>query len=506
MLRSLFYSLLQYRFVFLLSGLISTTANLNLQAQQPQVFTLAKAGKLPVPTMMHGAAVVGSRLYIMGGNFEPAPGAGGGWISDVWSAPIQPQGTLGEWRKEQPLPERRAYIGNAVQVINNRIYIVGGSVYAAANTGEPQATISQDVLWATVGPDGTLSQWQRSQPFPGQAISNTSTCATEKNLFVIGGHNLQLVSDAVVVCDVGEDGAPVNWRQAAKLPVSLWFHGSAILEDRIYVWGGLPTQGAKEVNGKCFSAAIGPNATLGAWQEEAALPYPVYSSAFTGSNDYLVGVSGRYANGLPTNAIWFSRAQNKRITSWQFLNTDLQARLYMALALDRTRGWVFITGGLDRRTTNQRRGPDVPVVDLVQAFQLTQPAETKLVVPKTSGSSTAAAVAAPSGQGQPQGRSLAEALQLAGQQKKNILAFFYSPEVPSCKRIWDTIINTAGFNAATANMVFCTVDISGADVNQSYKYGIFKVPSFAVLSPTGDLVKKGLKVQTIADLQKLVQR
>jgi hypothetical protein len=55
-------------------------------------------------------------------------------------------------------------------------------------------------------------------------------------------------------------------------------------------------------------------------------------------------------------------------------------------------------------------------------------------------------------------------------------------------------------------MVFCTVDISGADVNQSYKYGIFKVPSFAVLSPTGDLVKKGLKVQTIADLQKLVQR
>ncbi|MGI8905314.1 MAG: Kelch repeat-containing protein [Candidatus Sumerlaeaceae bacterium] len=490
--------------LIIVAALISAGLISNAPAQQPPVFSLAKSGKLPVPTMMHGTAVVGSRVYIFGGNFEQAPGSGGGWINDVYSAPVQGQGTLGEWRKEEPLPERRAYIGNAVQVINNHIYIVGGSVFQAQNSAD-NGVQSQDVLWTTVGADGKLSTWQKSQPFPGQSVSNTSTCATDKNLFMLGGHNDQIVSDAVLVCDVGEDGAPVNWRQAAKLPTPLWFHGSAILEDRVYVWGGLPTQESKIVSGKVYSAPVGANATIGAWQEEAPLPYPIYSSAFTGFNDYLIGVSGRYVGGLPTNAIWFARLQNKKVTAWQFLNTDLQARLYCALGLDRTKGWVFITGGLDRRTTNLKRGPEAPVVDLVQAFQLTQPTETKLVVAQNPQPAAAPAAAPSAAPANAQVLGLPQALQNAAQQNKKVLAFFYSPEVPACKRTWDQLINTPAFTAATANVVFSAIDISGADASQSYKYGVFKVPSFALLSPTGELLKKQLKVQTTQDLQQLLQ-
>jgi hypothetical protein len=491
---------MHYRFVRVVLVFVSILVASTSYSQQ-QVFSLAKAGKLPVATMMHGSAVVGTRLYLLGGNYEKLGSPDSGWVADVYSAPISTNGTLGEWRKEESLPERRAYIGNAVQVINNHIYIVGGSTYDANNSGDNGAHISQEVVWTTVGADGKLAPWQKSQPFPGQSISNTSTCATDKNLLVLGGHNLQLVSDAVLVSDVGEDGAPVNWRQAAKLPTPLWFHGSAINEDRLYVWGGLTTQQANSASTKVYSAPIGPNCTIGQWQEETPLPYPIYSCAFTGSNDYLVSVAGRYVGGIPTNAIWFSRLQNRKVGQWQFLNTDLQARLFHGIGLDRTKGWVFITGGLDRKTTSTKRGPDTPVVDLVQAFQLTQPQETKLVVAPNS--PKPAAAAAPGADQQV--RSITEALQAAGQQNKNVLAFFYSPEVPASKRTWDQLINTPAFGQLTSNVIFAAVDVSGADASQSYKYGVFKVPSFVVLAPNGSLIKKGLKIQTAQDLQQLLQ-
>ena len=254
---------------------------------QAQMFSLPKVGTLPTPTMMHGCAVVGKRLYIIAGNFDPSAAGRpepGGWTADVWSAEISSQMQLANWRKEQPLPERRAYITNAVQVVNDRIYVVGGSTAAEQNSTEDQTVITQDVVWTTVGADGVLAPWKRSQPFPGRSISCTSTCATDRSLLVLGGHSMQEVSDVVLAAHFAPDGSLGNWREVAKLPTPLWFHGSAILEDRIYVWGGLTTQKASDTSDKVYSAQLAPDGRIGAWEPETPMPYGgVYSSAFSGS-------------------------------------------------------------------------------------------------------------------------------------------------------------------------------------------------------------------------------
>jgi hypothetical protein len=93
----------------------------NLPVATPAPFSLMRCTSLPLPREMHGAAVVGARLYVMGG----IPNLGG-WTTSVISAPIMQGGALGTWREETPLPDMRSYISQSVEVVNDRIYIIGG--------------------------------------------------------------------------------------------------------------------------------------------------------------------------------------------------------------------------------------------------------------------------------------------------------------------------------------------------------------------------------------------
>ena len=198
---------------------------------------------LPVKTQMHGTAVVGQRLYVFGGDVD-----GIGWNNKVFSAGIQPAGMLGEWRPERELPERRLYLNASVEVVNNRVYLLAGSVADSADTAEDDLRKTQDVLWTTVLPDGALDEWKHSEPFPGEAISFTASCSTDRHLYIVSGYASKRPSPAILRAELGPDGMPAKWGECGSVPVALWFHGAAMLDERMYVWGGLPTHKTAEVN------------------------------------------------------------------------------------------------------------------------------------------------------------------------------------------------------------------------------------------------------------------
>lgn len=166
-----------FRAIVTVLGLILITESAPLSAQQSDsapVFPLMRLTKLPDATQMHGTAVVGTRIYLFGGGAMAS-----GWSNRVYSAEIGSKG-LGEWRAEGPMLERRGYIEGSVEVVNNRIYVVGGVNYAAADTPAGDAVTATNALWTTVLPDGSLAPWQRSAPFPNMARSNAATCAKEE--------------------------------------------------------------------------------------------------------------------------------------------------------------------------------------------------------------------------------------------------------------------------------------------------------------------------------------
>lgn len=462
---------------------------------KPGVFSPMRCTKLPMPTQMLGSAVIGKRLYAFGG------GNTLGWSNSVISAEILDNGGLGQWRDETPMIERRAYIGNSIEVVNNKIYVVGGSVAADATTSEAQTTYATDVLFTSVQSDGTLAPWKKSQPFPAQAISCVATCSTDNQLFVVGGHKDKDVFSEILGADFGPDGMPQNWHVVTKMPVPLWFHGAAILADRIYVWGGLTSNSVNEVNARVFSSEVSKDGKLGVWQEETAMPNPVYSAAFCGFNDYLICVAGRYKGGWPENAIWFARLQDKRVTQWQALETDLDTRIYHSLGLDKSRGWIFVTGGRFKPGLENSKGK---VLDTVQAFQIAQPKESKMdspTAPQQTAAASASGTTPVANGGTTEFKTADAALAEAKRTGKQAMLFFYSPEVPASKRFRDNVINTPAFASVAQSYVLGAVDASKGDATYSYKYSVFKVPCLVIIGPDGTAVKTSRRLETMDGLR-----
>lgn len=426
---------------------------------QPAAFSVPKCTDMLAPVQMHGSAVVGKRLYVFGGDDNK------GWTNSAASAEITASGRLGEWRPEAPLPERRAYISQAVEVVNNRIYIVGGSIAA-----DPTSTVTnsaKDVLWTEVKPDGTLGEWKHSDPFPTTGRVSTATCSTDRNLFVTGGSQKSKLIREVLAADFDKSGKPVNWRTVATLPTPLWFHGAAILENRMFIWGGLNTAKKEGITSKVWSAEVAADAKIGEWREEVPLPVALDAAAFCGFNDYLVCISGRRLGADVSTDIIYALVKDGRVQSWSTIPTNVEAQVYLTLGLDKTHGWILINGG-QRRLSATARTP----VATVQAFALEAPQATRDTVVASM-----AAVA--------DWKSLSAALAEGESSKKDVMAYFYSPEVPSCARFEANVMAKPEFKSAMSKYIPAGIDLS-KDTALGYKYSVFRVPSLVQIGPDGN--------------------
>jgi hypothetical protein len=484
--------------VFALNFCVGTSVAQNLPQSTPPPFALLSCTRLPIPRQMHGAAVVGARLYVMGGISNV-----GGWTPSVISAPIMQGGALGSWRDERPMPEMRNYISQSVEVVNDRIYVVGGGVAPTTNTLEKDLVRANDVLWTQVNADGTLQEWRRSAPFTQTPTSCIATSSNDKHLFVLGGSAESGILDQTWVCDLASDGSPTNWRAASPLPTPLWFHGAAILEDRLYVWGGLTARSKEAINSKVYSALVNDDGTLGVWREETPMPAATYSSAFCGFNDYLVSIGGRYKGAIFTNAIWYARLQNGQVGQWNVLNTNLEARVYHALGLDKLHGYVYIMGGQYKDANTQGFGR---MLATVQAFQITQPKQARLEVARATSAAAGQAASGSASTGAQAFLSLTAAQNAAKSSGKKVLVLFYSPEVPACKRFWDEVVTKPSFASLTRDVVVAVYDTTKEPADVPARYGLFKVPSAALIESDGTLIKNTLRLKTADDLKPLLSQ
>ncbi|MGI8906785.1 MAG: thioredoxin family protein [Candidatus Sumerlaeaceae bacterium] len=460
---------------------------ISLAQPQPaveQVFQLPLCGTMPVPTQMHGSAVLGDRFYIFGGDTPQ------GWTNEVYSARYSPEkAQLTGWRREKELPERRAYLVNSVETVNDRIYILGGAVAETSATEEGKITRAQDVLWTSVKPDGVIAEWKRSEKFPGQALSLLASCSDDKHIYVTGGSSGSTMSNAVHVADLAADGAPANWRSAGILPKAMRFHGAAIQNARLYTWGGQATRAAGDAMKDVYSAPM-QNGLVGQWRNEPEMPAAVYSSSSCGFNDYLISVGGRYVNGHPTNSLWFSRLNpDGTVMPWIALKTNLDARVYHSLGLDKTRGIVFISGGKNKITPEPGSGT---IQDKVAIFRLTQSARPDVQpqnVATQAGTHT----------------DLDTAIAAARQNTKPVLAFLYAPDVPDCRRAMDNVISSPQFQALQQNYTIARVDVSASNgAEASRKLSVFRVPALVLLDAAGAVKKKITGVQKWSDVQEML--
>lgn len=156
---------------------------------------------------------IGDRLIVAGGAKDHMP------LSDTFAFDFRTQ----RWSRLPDMPSRREHVGFAV--LGNRLYVLGGR--------GPQ-TLTDDRVDVYDGGDG---RWKRLPRMPMKSGGLTAVAANGKIIAVGGGND----AAGTVTGAVQEwDPQAARWSLLSAMRTPRHGHGSAIVDGRVWVFGGSP--------------------------------------------------------------------------------------------------------------------------------------------------------------------------------------------------------------------------------------------------------------------------
>lgn len=234
------------------------------------------SGNLPVPIASAQHAVTKDRIYILGGEDNTY------YLSSIYTASINTDGTLGLWELAGNLPE--IISGSQVIVIKDNIYLIGGSV----DTG-----VTNNVYSAVIYADGTIGTWSVVKNLPiglsnTQAIVINSATGSYNRLYILGGFTGSFPVADVYSAQIYPDGSLGDWVNELSLPATLYELRIIVTHNKIHILGG---HNGGTWNPSVYTADINDDGTLGTWAETGTLPNNTMLSAVvvTKNTVYLVG-------------------------------------------------------------------------------------------------------------------------------------------------------------------------------------------------------------------------
>ena len=191
----------------------------------------------------------GPFLYSVAGVDNDAP------IGNVDRAPINPDGTLGDFTALTSIP--RATGGMTGAIVNNVIVFAGGSRGVAVTDQAYSAVIQSD---GSLGPWNTAGLVGNFRMHPGSIVSGTT-------MYVMGGFNDPNVWDDIVSANVSADGTVTSWVAAGKLPAPRSHCSVTLHAGSIYLAGGLDKSAFQNppALSSVFQGQILADGTIGNW-------------------------------------------------------------------------------------------------------------------------------------------------------------------------------------------------------------------------------------------------
>lgn len=192
------------------------------------------------PNGLVGASAVylGGKTYVMGGRL-----ASGDYSDAIYAY----DHATGEVTRAGSLPSGRQ--SGAALALDGKIYYIGGAVLVEADLNAdgtpetvPQAT--RDVLRFDPAAGGTATRLSASLPVGAWGLTATSVTSTRGYAF--GGFSFDISrpgditrQDWIIKLDVGSGGSLSVNRITSRLPYAVQDAGSALVGNRVYVFGGL---------------------------------------------------------------------------------------------------------------------------------------------------------------------------------------------------------------------------------------------------------------------------
>lgn len=163
--------------VYLIGGLTTGQAEVSATYTAPinadgTIGTWTTGTSLPATVFNAKAIVTKNRVYLLGGR------RGLTYLNQVYTAPIDTGGVIGAWSSGTALPTANA--SSHIAVTRNRVYLIGGidgSNYVST------------VYTAPINTDGTLGVWSSSTPIPSP-VGAGSVFVTKKAVILFDGVQL----------------------------------------------------------------------------------------------------------------------------------------------------------------------------------------------------------------------------------------------------------------------------------------------------------------------------
>ena len=191
---------------------------------------------LPEPITSFGACKDGDFLYVYGGHTGEA---------HVYSKETHSKSfvrlDLKKVKNWESLPFDQPLQGFGMAAHNGRIYISGGS--QATNEDEEESNLSS--LSSVSFYDINAKKWRKSTPLP-EPRSSHEMVAHNGKLYVVGGWHMRDGRGVNwynhgLVAEISEK--PLKWRKLPETEWSIRANSAAVVEDYLYVVGGLNDEG-----------------------------------------------------------------------------------------------------------------------------------------------------------------------------------------------------------------------------------------------------------------------
>lgn len=437
-----------------------------------------RTAPLPIGRQMHGAAVIGDFLYVVGGALDDASG----YTQTVQVGRILDTGEISGWTETTPLPQPRVYLGNCTFSRGAILYVCGGNII----TSDRKVNIAApDVLMARANAAGGLSSWVASARFPGPPVQSSAAVPTATHLYVLGGADSANVPQNVVYrAAFLPDGSLGPWAVDRPLPQPMWFHCAGRIGSRIFFWGGTSQPSGTPRLADVYGADVLADGSLGPWTPHQPLPKPLSLALGVTLDPFLIHFAGENDLKEPNTDIFFAAAAAAGQLAWAQVLADLPIARYTAAGYDPRRNVIFLPGG--------RTGAVGKIISDVFGFRVlgsgAGSGSDASAVPSTA--PAAAVTTVPSGPPpQVQWLSINEGVRQSQATGKPLLILLGSPQVPLSATVWTEVCQRPEFGAVAARHVCALVDVS-QDRTTAMTLAIFRVPAIVVLSPRGQVVTR----------------
>ena len=278
---------------------------------------------LPKTLYGHGSALYGGFLYAGGGH------DGVGFSSAVYYAAMNAGGAWNSWTAAGYLPSAR--YGAALLAAKGRLYALGGY-----NSGG-----ATDQVWsAAISSTGALGAWRAEAPLSGARYMHAAILYRGQ-IYVSGGYSAG--ADAVVRrAAPGDDGVISSWSAETSLPSPRYGHAMSAYNGFLYLTGG---KDGSTVRSTVWTAPVGADGGLGAWQTQSSLPSPRYGHKTEIVDGRLIAAGGN--NGSSAQLLVFGSTISADGTTgvWQGFDPLQAPRQFHTL--EKIGGRLCLLGGSD---------------------------------------------------------------------------------------------------------------------------------------------------------------